>query len=299
MARPKQDGLLYFPFDTDFFYADKRIKRLRSKFGNDGLIFYIYLLTEIYRNGYYIGWDEESTEDAIDSLSLTEGFIEQVLTYLVSRSLLVKSILANSVTILTSPGIQKRYQEAIKSRKRDVYVDAEIWLLEEKETAPYIKVTRNDNKSCGNDNKSCGNDNKSCGNAIKESKVKESKVKQREPLRRIEDFLSAYPKKCHRYLTEKEYCDLIMVGKVSEDDLVACAKNYAEYCKLTDLDERYIKNPENFLKDFTFEEYLPGKYKKPAKKQKNSFNDFPQREYDFEELERELLQNEPLYDSNK
>ena len=26
MARPKQDGLLYFSFDTDFFYADKRIK---------------------------------------------------------------------------------------------------------------------------------------------------------------------------------------------------------------------------------------------------------------------------------
>ena len=47
MARPKQDGLFYFSFDTDFFYADKRIKRLQSKFGNDGLIYYIYMLTEI------------------------------------------------------------------------------------------------------------------------------------------------------------------------------------------------------------------------------------------------------------
>ena len=41
MARPKQNGLLYFPFDTDFFYADKRIKRFHAKFGNDGSIFYI------------------------------------------------------------------------------------------------------------------------------------------------------------------------------------------------------------------------------------------------------------------
>ena len=68
MARPKQDGLFYFSFDTDFFYADKRIKRLQSKFGNDGLIFYIYMLTEIYRNGYYISWNEESAEDAAADL---------------------------------------------------------------------------------------------------------------------------------------------------------------------------------------------------------------------------------------
>ena len=114
MARPKQDGLLYFSFDTDFFYADKRIKRLHTRYGNDGMLFYIYLLTEIYRNGYYIRWDEESIEDAMDDLHLTEGLIEQIMTFLVSRSLLTKRILANSDTIITSPGIQKRYQEAVK-----------------------------------------------------------------------------------------------------------------------------------------------------------------------------------------
>ena len=143
MARPKQDGLLYFSFDTDFFYADKRIKRLRSKYGNDGLIFYIYLLAEIYRNGYYISWDEESAEDATEDLRLREGFTEQVLAYLASRSLLTVSKLANSVTVITSPGIQKRYQEAKKGCKRQIEVDAEIWLLSKEETASCIKVTQN------------------------------------------------------------------------------------------------------------------------------------------------------------
>ena len=101
MARPKQDGLLYFSFDTDFFYADKNIKRLKARYGNNGLLFYIYLLTEIYRNGYYIRWDLESIDDAIDILNVTEGFIKQVMTFLVSRSLLTKiSILANLDTIL-------------------------------------------------------------------------------------------------------------------------------------------------------------------------------------------------------
>lgn len=135
MARHKQDGLIYFPFDTDFFYADKRIKRLHAKFGNDGLIFYIYLLTEIYRNGYYISWDEDAADDIATDLRLKEGFIEQVLTYLRGRLLLTESTLSTGVTIITSPGIQKRYQEAVKSRKRAVYVDSEIWLLNEEETA--------------------------------------------------------------------------------------------------------------------------------------------------------------------
>lgn len=170
MARPKQDGLLYFSFDTDFFYADKRIKRLHSRYGSDGMLFYIYLLTEIYRNGYYIRWDAESMDDAMDDLHLTEGFIEQVMTFLVSRSLLVKRTLTNPDTIITiqkegdnrpqcelaeggngqeraevitSPGIQKRYQEAVKGRKRQFEVNAEIWLLDEEETASCIKVANN------------------------------------------------------------------------------------------------------------------------------------------------------------
>lgn len=210
MARPKQDGLLYFPFDTDFFYADKRIKRLHARYGNDGIMLYIYLLTEIYRNGYYIRWDAESVEDAMDDLHLAEGFIEQVMTFLFSRSLLVKRTLAVPDTIITtqkegngrpqcelaesgngqkraevitSPGIQKRYQEAIRSRKRDVYVEAEIWLLEESETATYIKVTEKNNKSRGNENKSFGNESKSCGNNIKKSKVNKSKINSKFPQR--------------------------------------------------------------------------------------------------------------------
>ena len=148
MARQKQDGLHYFPFDTDFFYADKRIKRLHSRYGNNGLILYIYLLTEIYRKGYYIRWDEDLIEDAM-GLNLTEGFIEQVMTFFIDRGLMVKIQINapnNPDTIITSPGIQKRYQEAVKSLRRDVFVDADIWLLDERETAAFIKFTQKEPK---------------------------------------------------------------------------------------------------------------------------------------------------------
>lgn len=110
---------------------------------------------------------------------------------------------------------------------------------------------------------------------------------------RFEDFLAAYPKGCNRYLTETEYVNLLLDGKIKEDDLVQCAANYAEFCRILGTPERYMKNAENFLKDMAFESYIPGKYKKPdSQKPKNSFNGFPQRDYDFGELEKRLLQQD-------
>ena len=88
MARPKRDGLLYFSLDTDFFYADRRIRALKSRFGSDGIVLYIYLLTEIYREGYYTRWNTDSIESAMDELGFTEGLIEQIMTFLVSLSLI-------------------------------------------------------------------------------------------------------------------------------------------------------------------------------------------------------------------
>ena len=111
MSRQKKDSLNYFSFDTDFFYADKRISKLHKRFGNDGIVFFIYLLTEIYRNGYYVRWDKDLIEDAID-LNLTEGLIEQMMTFFKGRGLLVEINISKGTsnrtdTIITSPGIQK------------------------------------------------------------------------------------------------------------------------------------------------------------------------------------------------
>lgn len=112
-----------------------------------------------------------------------------------------------------------------------------------------------------------------------------------EPVQHFEKFLSAYPKDCNRYLTETAYIDLLLTGKVTEDELVQCAVNYAESCKILKTQDRYIKNAENFLKDMVFGQYLPEKYKKPAKKVKNSFNDFKQNQYDYDDLLQKVKSN--------
>ena len=105
--------------------------------------------------------------------------------------------------------------------------------------------------------------------------------------------MAAYPKDGNRHLAEVAYADLVVAGLETEDNLVACAKNYAEACHVQGTQERYIKNAENFLKEFVFEKYLSGNYQRPAPKTpKNRFTDFPQRQYGDGQLaamERRML----------
>lgn len=181
MARQKRDGLLYFPFDTDFFYADTKIRALQARYGSDGLMFYIFLLTEIYReNGYYIVWNVDSEDSAMASLGLPEGSMKQIMTFLASRSLITEITLASSDTIITSPGIQRRFQEAVKRLKRDFVVDSRIWLLKEEDTAPCIKVTLFEDNSQNYTDKSEKNGDKSEIYTTKERKGKEKKGNERE-----------------------------------------------------------------------------------------------------------------------
>ena len=80
------------------------------------------------------------------------------------------------------------------------------------------------------------------------------------PLQRFQDFLSAYPGRAATYMAGTAYADLVSSGQVSEDDLVAAAENYADECRQLNTDPRFVKKAENFLRDMTFDYYLPGKY---------------------------------------
>lgn len=78
--------------------------------------------------------------------------IRQIMNFLLERSLF-DDTLFKSDKVLTSIGIQRRFQEAIKSRasKRTVEI-TKFWLLEKNETQSFIKVNLNPNKSENNSN---------------------------------------------------------------------------------------------------------------------------------------------------
>ena len=179
MARPRKEGLDYFSFDVDFF-QDVKIRVLKGDLGNDGVLTYIYLLTQIYKNGYYIDKTDEMISVTALDVGISVDQTRQIVAYLVSRSLLTEiSILALPVTVLTSPGIQRRYQLAVRARgqKNAVAVKGEIWLLSPDETASFIKVCPCESFSRNNESFSRKNNSFSMEKSLKKSKVKESKVK--------------------------------------------------------------------------------------------------------------------------
>lgn len=149
MARPTKKGLDYFPFDVGFF-EDIKIKRLKSRYGTDGICLYLYLLTQIYAEGYYmeIENEEDFYDDITDTLAIDEGKARQIINYCSDRSMIVEiipggigshnaqNVPVQGVKVLTAAGIQMRYAQAMKKRKKSLAnVKGEYWILSDKEDA--------------------------------------------------------------------------------------------------------------------------------------------------------------------
>ena len=176
MARPQKKGIEYFPLDVGFF-EDKTIKVLKGRYGTDGITVYLYILCAAYKeNGYYVRADDDFKYIAADDLSMSGEKIGQIINFLCGRSLL-DSKLFTSDKVLTSHGIQKRFQEAVKVRasKTTVEVERKYWVLDEKETQPFVKFAKNEGFSEKNPSYSEKNP---CFSIEKPHKVKESKVKE-------------------------------------------------------------------------------------------------------------------------
>lgn len=114
-------------------FLTRKFKIVKARYGNNGVLIYLYLLCEIYKNGYFLVWDADYKYIIGDELNISDGLIEQVLKFLIERSLL-QSILLNLDTIITSPSIQRRFQEIVKIRKTPTSVLSELWLLSKEET---------------------------------------------------------------------------------------------------------------------------------------------------------------------
>lgn len=181
MARPTKQGLDYFPFDVGFF-GDQKIRILKARYGADGIAVYVKLLCDVYKEGYFLPVDDWADYVFVmsDEIGATVDKVEQIITFLRNRAM-IRIYRESELTgyewdaVITSHGIQKRYAEALKSRKKGIEeIKRGFWLLTEKEEAEikaFYKSAKNGNFSENNPDKSENNPNKSENNAIKESKV--------------------------------------------------------------------------------------------------------------------------------
>ncbi len=107
MARPRKTGLDYFPLDVDFF-QDLKIRKLIRSQGGKAVTVYALLLCFIYKNGYYIRWDEELPFIISEQTGYDETYIREVIKCCVGLGLF-SSELYEKDGVLTSRGIQDRY----------------------------------------------------------------------------------------------------------------------------------------------------------------------------------------------
>lgn len=125
-------GLDFFPLDVDFF-DDEKVQFVSARFGIKGEVCAIRLLTRIYRNGYFIKWDEDSAYlfSKVAGKEFSPCLANEIVHELVKRGFFNQSLF-DSFGILTSRGIQDRFLKAC-IRRKDVEVDARYLLVDSSE----------------------------------------------------------------------------------------------------------------------------------------------------------------------
>lgn len=110
-------GLDYFPMNVDFLH-DEKIEFISYKFKEAGEAITLRLLCRIYRNGYFILWDDDQAFLFANRMSddITKEFVNDVIKELIDRNFFSKELF-DSYNVLTSAGIQRRYFQATHRRK--------------------------------------------------------------------------------------------------------------------------------------------------------------------------------------
>lgn len=159
MPRPPKRGLDYFGKDVDF-YEDFKIIDLLSEHGPVGVVIYDFLLTQIYKNGYYLELPIDKAAllavRAVGSRWLKKDQAINVIHYCGDIGLFRVDLL--DAGIFTSAGIQKRYAEVtskrVINRKEYWVLDAENQEMKEKcaepvLNAPFFRVSEEETSVSG------------------------------------------------------------------------------------------------------------------------------------------------------
>ena len=70
-------------------------------------------------------------------------------------------------------------------------------------------------------------------------------------------FVSEYPRKYCNFDFAKKHWNFLIKSGVPETDIVSAVKKYKSKVMLDRVEQKYIKKPENFLRDGTWLDYLP------------------------------------------
>ena len=129
------DGINYFPVGVNFM-EENAMEVIEAKYGIKGSAIVLKLLCKIYKEGYFIRWDEEQclifANKAGREVQAAE--VQEIIEILFIKEILDRdSYLENG--ILTSANIQKIWMEATKRRKRELSELPYLMVKTEKESS--------------------------------------------------------------------------------------------------------------------------------------------------------------------
>ena len=114
------DGINYFPVGVNFM-EENAMEVIEAKYGIKGSAIVLKLMCKIYKEGYYIRWDEEQclifANKAGREMQAEE--VQGIIEILFTKGILDRNSYQEN-GILTSESIQKVWMEATKRRKREL-----------------------------------------------------------------------------------------------------------------------------------------------------------------------------------
>lgn len=273
-------GLDYFELNCQL---EEKIRLIQAEFGLKGFAIVVKLYQKIYGEfGYYCEWSEDSlllfmAENGVSSSDA--NFIKEVVSACIRRNIFSEKLFKD-FGILTSCGVQKRYMKAT-SRREKVSMKKEYLLLSDDKINSNVDIIQ-DNAYTIQDN----------ADIIRQSRVEKSRVENKNNMCKA-DVLALFEKLWKLYPLKKGKARIsdtqkIKLYEIGFDEMSRAIERYKQYVE--SIDYLQYQNGSTFFNsgyvDYLDENYLPAKEGKKPKK--NSFNNFDQREYDYEELERSL-----------
>jgi len=153
MARPRKEGLDYFPMDIVF---DDKVGYIEGLHGANGIYIWVKLLQKIYAKGYYLEWTKVSKVNfkrETEGLSMDE--IQEIVDDCIVAGLFDERLF-NDHQIITSQGIQKRFFEVAKRREEVVVVDE--YIIFDKMREHFCQVSATETKQKPDENDGFDND---------------------------------------------------------------------------------------------------------------------------------------------
>lgn len=289
-GRHNKVALDYFELDC---HMDEKVRLIQAEYGLKGFAVFVKLLQEIYGGyGYYCEWTQDRELLFASENGLNNGS-QQLLRDIVSaciRRNIFSERLFKEYGILTSSGVQKQYLKATVKREV-VELKKEYLLITVPENIKNVVI--NSISSEINSISAGRNEHRRVEKSKEENKNTMCKA---DALALFEKLWKLYPvKKGKGQVSDSAKMRLFKVGF---DEMVRAIERYkAELEK--DSDWRKPQNGSTFFNS-GYVDYLDANYEPSMQKagSKNGFNNFTQNDYDFEQLEKELVSNESLHDSD-